>query len=120
MVTDIEVLESAIEQVIDMLDRVSTYVNNVLDEETTPSSALGQFLMNTLSLAPKVDPADIERDLYVQTRCVCNSRMLTTEQQQPRSRCTRRVIPREHNSHSNGPLQQTGNRSADSRIYGRT
>jgi translation initiation factor 3 subunit F len=65
MVTDIEALESAIEQVIEMLDRVSTYVNNVLDEETQPSSALGQFLMNTLSLAPKVDPSDIERDLWV-------------------------------------------------------
>jgi translation initiation factor 3 subunit F len=45
---------------------VSNYVNNVLDEEATPSSALGQFLMNALSLAPKVDPQDIERDLYVE------------------------------------------------------
>ena len=48
-----------------MLERVSNYVNNVLDEEAEPSSALGQFLMNALSLAPKVEPADIERDLYV-------------------------------------------------------
>jgi translation initiation factor 3 subunit F len=48
-----------------MLTRVSNYVNEVLDEEATPSSALGQFLMNALSLAPKVDAADIERDLYV-------------------------------------------------------
>jgi len=62
VVTDIEALETAIESVLDMLDRVSNYVNNVLDEEAQPSSALGQFLMNTLSLAPKVDPADIERD----------------------------------------------------------
>ncbi|KAF2231242.1 eukaryotic translation initiation factor 3 subunit F [Viridothelium virens] len=60
--TDIESLERAIEQVLEMLDRVSNYVNNVLDEDATPSSALGQFLMNALSLAPKVDPADIERD----------------------------------------------------------
>jgi len=65
LVTDIEGLERNIESVINMLDRVSHYVNNVLDEETEPSSALGQFLMNTLSLAPKVNPADIERDLYV-------------------------------------------------------
>ncbi|KAE9975731.1 hypothetical protein EG327_008349 [Venturia inaequalis] len=62
VVTDIESLERAIEQVLDMLERVSTYVSNVLDEEAEPSSALGQFLMNTLSLAPKVDPSDIERD----------------------------------------------------------
>jgi len=38
------------------------YVSNVLDEEATPSTALGQFLMNALSLAPKVEPANIERD----------------------------------------------------------
>lgn len=63
--TDIESLERAIEQVLEMIERVSNYVSNVLDEEAEPSSALGQFLMNTLSLAPKVDPQDIERDLYV-------------------------------------------------------
>lgn len=62
ILTDIESLERAIQHVLDMLERVSNYVNNVLDEEAEPSSALGQFLMNALSLAPKVDPADIERD----------------------------------------------------------
>lgn len=65
MQTDIETLERAIEQVLEMIERVSNYVSNVLDEEAEPSSALGQFLMNTLSLAPKVDAQDIERDLYV-------------------------------------------------------
>ncbi|PNS19431.1 hypothetical protein CAC42_7275 [Sphaceloma murrayae] len=60
--TDVEGLERNIEQVIGMLDRVSNYVSNVLDEEAEPSSALGQFLMNTLSLAPKVEAQDIERD----------------------------------------------------------
>ncbi|KAI5195772.1 eukaryotic translation initiation factor 3 subunit F [Aureobasidium subglaciale] len=60
--TDIESLERAIEQVLDMIERVSNYVSEVLDEEAEPSSALGQFLMNTLSLAPKVDAQDIERD----------------------------------------------------------
>ncbi|KAF2759704.1 eukaryotic translation initiation factor 3 subunit F [Pseudovirgaria hyperparasitica] len=62
MLTDIEALERAIEQVLEMLERVSNYVSNVLDEETEPSSALGQFLLNALSLAPKVNPEDIERD----------------------------------------------------------
>ena len=62
IITDLEALERAITHVLEMLDRVSTYVNNVLDEEAEPSSALGQFLMNALSLAPKVDPQDIERD----------------------------------------------------------
>ena len=63
--TDLDQLETAVRHVLDMLERVSNYVNNVLDEEAEPSSALGQFLMNALSLAPKVDAADIERDLYV-------------------------------------------------------
>ncbi|KAF2013963.1 eukaryotic translation initiation factor 3 subunit F [Aaosphaeria arxii CBS 175.79] len=62
IITDLEALERSVQQVLDMLERVSNYVNNVLDEEAQPSSALGQFLMNALSLAPKVDPADIERD----------------------------------------------------------
>jgi len=62
MQTDIETLERAIEHVLDMLERVSTYVSNVLDEEAEPSSALGQFLLNTLSLAPKVEPEEIEKD----------------------------------------------------------
>ena len=60
--TDIEALERAIEQVLEMLERVSNYVSNVLDEEAEPSSALGQFLMNTLALAPKVEPEQVERD----------------------------------------------------------
>lgn len=64
VLTDIESLERAIEEVLGMLERVSKYVEAVLEEETAPSSALGQFLLNALALAPKVDPADIERDLY--------------------------------------------------------
>ncbi|TKA24704.1 Eukaryotic translation initiation factor 3 subunit F [Salinomyces thailandicus] len=60
--TDIETLERAVEQVLEMLERVSNYVSNVLDEEAEPSAALGQFLLNTLSLQPKVEPEEIERD----------------------------------------------------------
>ncbi|KAF2745678.1 Mov34-domain-containing protein [Sporormia fimetaria CBS 119925] len=62
IITDLESLERAVRQTLDMLERVTKYVNDVLDEEDEPSSALGQFLLNTLSLAPKVDAADIERD----------------------------------------------------------
>lgn len=64
VITDIETLERAIEEVLAMLDRVSKYVDAVMEEEAEPSSALGQFLLNALALAPKVDPADVERDLY--------------------------------------------------------
>lgn len=67
IITDLEALERAVVHVLDMLERVTKYVNDVLDEEASPSSALGQFLLNALSLAPKVDAADIERDLYVES-----------------------------------------------------
>lgn len=63
VMTDVGALERAIQEVLDMLDRVSNYVNSVLDEERQPSTALGQFLLNALMLAPKVEPSDIERDL---------------------------------------------------------
>lgn len=62
VVSDIEGLERAVDYTLDLLERVSEYVSSVLDEEQEPSNALGQFLMNALSLAPKVDAQDIERD----------------------------------------------------------
>lgn len=62
VVTDIEGLERALDYTLDLLERVTEYVSAVLDEEREPNNALGQFLMNALSLAPKVDAADIERD----------------------------------------------------------
>ena len=73
--TDIESLERAIEEVLGMLERVSKYVEAVIEEETPPSSALGQFLLNALALAPKVDPEDIERDLWVLNVCACTLRL---------------------------------------------
>lgn len=63
VMNDIEGLERNIEHILELLERVSNYVNGVLDEEEAPSSAMGQFLLNALSLAPKVKPEDVERDL---------------------------------------------------------
>ncbi|KAG8528116.1 uncharacterized protein KY384_007032 [Bacidia gigantensis] len=62
VLSDIESLERAVEEVLSMLERVSKYVEAVIEEETPPSSTLGQFLLNALALAPKVNPEDIERD----------------------------------------------------------
>lgn len=109
--TDIEVLERAIEQVLEMLERVSNYVSNVLDEEAEPSSALGQFLMNTLSLAPKVDAESIEKDLYVQMRSPTTPCSQTNflPQQQPHPRRPPRLLPRQHHPHPNRPLEPTRN-----------
>lgn len=62
VVSDVEGLARTLEQTIDLLDRTSVYVNNVLDEEVEPNHALGQHLMNAMSLAPKVDSTSIEHD----------------------------------------------------------
>jgi translation initiation factor 3 subunit F len=69
-ITDIEGLERALEDILGMLDRVGKYVEGVIEEEDDipPNTALGQYLLNALALAPKVDPADIEKDLYVANR----------------------------------------------------
>ena len=63
ILTDIENLEKSIEDTLGMLDRVARYVEAVIEEEEEkPSTALGQYLLNTLALAPKVEPAEIEKD----------------------------------------------------------
>lgn len=106
--TDIEALERAIEEVLGMIDRVSRYVESVIDEEAPASTALGQFLLNTLALAPKVEPTDIERDLYVPLFHIpfegrdANKVLL---QQQPHPGCPGGVLLGQHHSHPNGSLQ---------------
>lgn len=62
LVSDIEGLGRSVEQTLTLLDRVSEWVNGVLDEEEEPNNALGQYLMSALSLAPKVDASQIESD----------------------------------------------------------
>ncbi|KAJ4407688.1 hypothetical protein N0V85_004335 [Neurospora sp. IMI 360204] len=62
VVSDIENLSQALETVSDLLERVSGFVGEVLDEERDGNHALGQYLMNALSLAPKVSNLAIEND----------------------------------------------------------
>lgn len=112
VLTDIESLERAIEEVLGMLERVSKYVEAVIEEEAPPSSALGQFLLNALALAPKVDPVDIERDLYVEA--LCNLMSLTDSiQQQSHSGYLSCFVPRQHHPHTNRSFKQISNGSAD-------
>lgn len=110
VLTDIESLERAIEEVLSMLERVSKYVEAVIEEEAPPSSALGQFLLNALALAPKVDPADIERDLFVEA---LRFLVILTDiiQQQSHSRRTSRFVPCQYHPHTDRSLKQTSNRS---------
>jgi len=112
VLTDIEALERAIEEVLGMLERVSKYVEAVIEEEAPPSSALGQFLLNALALAPKVDPEDIERDLYV-LLCPVFGAPTDTSQQQSHTRCSCGVIPSQHHPDTDRSLEPVSNGRID-------
>ncbi|ETS81011.1 Eukaryotic translation initiation factor 3 subunit F [Pestalotiopsis fici W106-1] len=60
--SDVEGLARSLESSVDLLERVSGWISEILDEEREPNNALGQYLMSALSLAPKVDAASIEHD----------------------------------------------------------
>ncbi|OTB09223.1 hypothetical protein M426DRAFT_316513 [Hypoxylon sp. CI-4A] len=62
VISDVESLTRSLEHTLDLLDRTSEYVSQVVDEEQEPNNALGQYMMSALSLAPKVDPSSIESD----------------------------------------------------------
>lgn len=114
--SDIESLERAIEEVLSMVDRVSRYVESVIDEETPASTAMGQFLLNALALAPKVEPADIERDLYVKSTLYSLVFLATNfPQQQPHPGRPGRFLPRQHRAHTDGAFHSASDRPAYSR-----
>ncbi|KAL5606072.1 hypothetical protein BROUX41_006158 [Berkeleyomyces rouxiae] len=62
LVSDIEGLARSLENTLDHLGRVSEWVSGVLDEEEEPNTAIGQFLMNALSLTPKISAEQIDHD----------------------------------------------------------
>jgi translation initiation factor 3 subunit F len=114
VMSDVEALESAIEEVLAMIDRVSRYVESVIDEETPASTAMGQFLLNALALAPKVEPADIERDLYVSSHIppmTIGSPLTDFSQQQPHPGRPGRLLLGQHRPHTDGAVQPASNRS---------
>lgn len=113
VITDIESLERNIEYVLEMLDRVSDYVSSVLDEEEEPSTALGQFLLNALSLAPKVDIADVERDLCVLPWLFMREPMLTCLSATTTSRtcCSCHTSPTRYGRRSTSPTVSQRRRS---------
>lgn len=54
-------LEQSIIQVQAMLERVSTYVDSVLAGTVPANNTVGRYLMNTVSVVPKVDPVEFEK-----------------------------------------------------------
>ncbi|CAB4411503.1 unnamed protein product [Rhizophagus irregularis] len=44
-----------------MLERVTDYVNKVLDGSIPADNTIGRFLMDTISVVPKVDKVEFEK-----------------------------------------------------------
>ncbi|EPS43214.1 hypothetical protein H072_2796 [Dactylellina haptotyla CBS 200.50] len=60
-IVDIHSLEVGIDELLDLLNRVSFYVSQVVSDDALPSVAIGQTLLNSLSLAPKIEASELEK-----------------------------------------------------------
>ncbi|KAF8916940.1 hypothetical protein BGZ52_000089 [Haplosporangium bisporale] len=61
LLSDMDSLEQSIIQVQTMLERVSAYVNSVLAGTVPANNTVGRYLMDTVSVVPKVDPVEFEK-----------------------------------------------------------
>ncbi|CAG8476666.1 5945_t:CDS:2 [Funneliformis caledonium] len=61
LISDMDNLEKTIVAVQKMLERISDYVNKVLDGSIPSNNTIGRFLMDTISVVPKIDKAEFEK-----------------------------------------------------------
>ncbi|KAK9723011.1 hypothetical protein K7432_002261 [Basidiobolus ranarum] len=61
IVSDMDNLERAIVMLQEMLERVVTYVDSVLEGKTPANNTIGRFLMDTVSVVPKIDASSFEK-----------------------------------------------------------
>ena len=64
LTSDMNNLEESILQVIDMLERVTVYVNQVIDGSQQGNTAIGKFLLKNLSLVPSVSSQNLDKLFY--------------------------------------------------------
>lgn len=70
--TDLEVLERSVQQVMDMLDRVLTYVKAVLAGETKGDPVVGRYLLDTFSTSTEgLDQGSFTTSLQVRLSGFC-------------------------------------------------
>ncbi|OMJ20348.1 Eukaryotic translation initiation factor 3 subunit F [Smittium culicis] len=60
VITDMEQLEIAIKSLLEMIDRVSKYVDSVIAGSQKPNVVVGKYLLDMLASVPKIDPAHFE------------------------------------------------------------
>lgn len=68
LINDIQTIETTLTRILEMLDRVSSYVNNVIESgkennsSLSPgSTAIGKFLYKNLSLVPSISKENLEK-----------------------------------------------------------
>jgi len=61
LLSDMDNLERAIIEVQSMLERVSQYVDAVLEGTVPANNTVGRYLMDTVSVVPKVDATEFEK-----------------------------------------------------------
>ena len=61
LISDMDNLENAIVSLQEMLERVNGYVHKVINGEMDPNGTIGRFLMDTISVVPKIDKTEFEK-----------------------------------------------------------
>ncbi|CAO3652062.1 unnamed protein product [Cunninghamella blakesleeana] len=61
LLSDMDHLEIAIVQLQELLDKISKYVDGVVEGKTQPNNAIGRYIMDTVSVVPKIDPTVFEK-----------------------------------------------------------
>ncbi|KAI8074952.1 maintenance of mitochondrial structure and function-domain-containing protein [Gongronella butleri] len=61
LLSDMDHLELAIVRLQELLERVSKYVDSVVKGETQPNNAIGRYIMDAVSVVPKIDPSVFEK-----------------------------------------------------------
>ncbi|CAO0797411.1 unnamed protein product [Mucor circinelloides] len=61
LISDMDHLEIAITKLQEMLERISKYVDSVVDGSVAPNNAIGRYIMDTVSVVPKIDSTSFEK-----------------------------------------------------------
>ncbi|KAI8984473.1 maintenance of mitochondrial structure and function-domain-containing protein [Mycotypha africana] len=61
LISDMDHLELAINKLQEMLERITKYVDNVLEGNVEPNNAIGRYIMDTVSVVPKIDSTAFEK-----------------------------------------------------------
>jgi len=56
LVSELENVEIAINQILKLLDNITEYVDKVMSSEIKPNASIGRFLANTISSLPRMEP----------------------------------------------------------------